>query len=187
MQGIDPSVPRAAAAPVSDADFVAALGVQWLKRPLHPEPGLAALLAQPALDDSAQATVVQAVGASMVDVCAEHGYHSMDLVVLHPETPGLEQALARFDQPHTHADDEVRYVLEGEGLFGFFSAAGEERVLQVQPGDCLRIPAGVEHRFTLTAARRIKALRLFSDAQGWLALYTGRTAGALQSAGAQAD
>ncbi|HBK00479.1 MAG TPA: acireductone dioxygenase, partial [Delftia acidovorans] len=31
---------------VSDADFVAAIGVQWQHRPLAPEPGLAALLAQ---------------------------------------------------------------------------------------------------------------------------------------------
>ena len=30
---------------VSDADFVAAIGVQWQHRPLAPEPGLAALLA----------------------------------------------------------------------------------------------------------------------------------------------
>ncbi len=181
MQGTDPHFPQATAAPDSDAAFVAALGVQWLKRPLQPEPGLAALLAQPALDGGGKATVVQAVGASVVDQCVAHGYHSMDLVVLHPDTPGLDEALVRFDQPHTHADDEVRYILDGEGLFGFFNAVGQERVLLVQPGDCLRIPAGVEHRFTLTAARRIKALRLFANTEGWEALYTGRIADPLHA------
>lgn len=104
---------------VSDADFVAAIGVQWQHRPLVPEPGLAALLAQAQLDDGGKATVVQAVGMLVVDECVAHGYHSMDLVVLHPGTPGLDEALERFDKPHTHADDEVRYILEGEGLFGF--------------------------------------------------------------------
>lgn len=165
---------------VSDADFVAAIGVQWEHRPLAPEPGLAALLAQAQLDDGGKATVVQAVGMLMVDECVAHGYHSMDLVVLHPDTPGLDQALDRFDKPHTHADDEVRYILEGEGLFGFFDAHGEERVLRVQPGDYLRIPAGVEHRFTLTAKRRIKALRLFADTAGWVAQYTQRPAAAME-------
>jgi 1,2-dihydroxy-3-keto-5-methylthiopentene dioxygenase len=165
---------------VSDADFMASIGVQWQRRPLVPEAGLAALLDQAQLDEGGKATVVQAVGAMVVDECVAHGYHSMDLVVLHPGTPGLDEALQRFDRPHTHADDEVRYILEGEGLFGFFNAEGQERVLRVVPGDYLRIPAGVEHRFTLTARRRIKALRLFSDMEGWVARYTQRPAAAME-------
>ena len=52
--------------------------------------------------------------------------------------------------------------------------------LRVQPGDYLRIPAGVEHRFTLTATRRIKALRLFADTAGWVAQYTQRPAAAME-------
>ena len=164
---------------LSDLEFVADLGVQWLRRPVPTTPGLAALLAQDALNAEEQATVVQAVGASVADACATHGYHSRDLVVLHPATPGLEAALQRFDQPHTHADDEVRYILEGEGIFGFLDAQGEERVVCVRAGDYLRVPAGVEHRFTLTAARRIKALRLFADTAGWAAHYTQRAVGPL--------
>lgn len=50
----------------------------------------------------------------------------------------------------------------------------------MQPGDYLRIPAGVEHRFTLTATRRIKALRLFADTAGWVAQYTQRPAAAME-------
>lgn len=156
---------------------VTALGVDWEYRPLQAEPGLAALLAQPALDEGAKATVVQALGAELVDVCLAHGYQSMDLVVLHPETPGLDDALARFDRPHTHADDEVRYIVDGAGLFGFFDAQGHEHTVRVGPGDYLRVPAGAEHRFTLTAARRIKAVRLFTDSAGWVAQYTERAAG----------
>lgn len=162
------------------AVFLGGLGVQWDKRPLAPEPGLAALLAQAQLDEGGKATVVQAVGALVLDECLAHGYQSMDLVVLHPQTDGLQAALAHFAQPHTHADDEVRYILEGEGLFGFFDAQGHELVLKVVPGDYLRIPAGVEHRFTLTASRRIKALRLFSDTAGWVAQFTQRPAGPLE-------
>ena len=79
-------------------------------------------------------------------MCIAHGYQSMDLVVLHPATPGLEAALQRFDQPHTHADDEVRYILEGEGIFGFLDAQGEERVVCVRAGDYLRVPAGESQR-----------------------------------------
>jgi hypothetical protein len=65
-------------------------------------------------------------------------------------------------------------------LFAFALSDWIERVLCVQPGDYLRIPAGVEHRFTLTASRRIKALRLFADTAGWVAQYTGRPAAAME-------
>ncbi|MEG1736424.1 MAG: cupin domain-containing protein [Comamonas sp.] len=153
---------------------VAALGVDWQHRPLQAEPALAALLAQPELDEGGRATVVQALGIELIDVCIAHGYQSMDLLVLHPDTPGLDDALARFDRPHTHGDDEVRYIVDGAGLFGFFDAQGREYSVPVEPGDYLRVPAGAEHRFTLTSARRIKALRLFSDTAGWVAQYTGR-------------
>ncbi|MBO9678423.1 MAG: cupin domain-containing protein [Acidovorax sp.] len=169
------------AVPDDLAAFVQALGVQWLRRPVGAAPALAALLAEPALGEDGKARVVAAVAPIVADECARHGYRSQDLVVLHPGTPGLEEALARFDQAHTHGDDEVRYILDGEGLFGFFDAAGRERVARVGPGDYLRIPAGVEHRFTLTPARRIKALRLFSDTAGWVARYTGRAAAPLET------
>ena len=164
----------------TDHAFVSALGVQWLHRPVPDQQGLAALLAHEALDADQQAAVVQAVGASVAAECAAHGYHRMDLVVLHPATAGLQAALQRFDQPHTHADDEVRYILDGEGIFGFLDAQGQERVVTVRAGDYLRVPAGVEHRFTLTAVRRIKALRLFADTAGWAAHYTQRPVGALE-------
>lgn len=163
-------------------DFVTALGVQWLRRPVQDAPALQALLDTPALDEAQRATVVEAVSDAVADERAAHGYQSQDLVVLHPGTPGLDDALQRFDKPHVHSDDEVRYILDGEGLFGFFDATGAERVVQVGAGDYLRVPAGVEHRFTLTAARRIKALRLFTGADGWAAQYTGRPAGALAAA-----
>lgn len=162
--------------------FLARLGVERLHRPLPNAPALRALLAHPALDAAQREGVEQAVGELVADERAAHGYRSQDVIALHPGTPGLEEALARFDKPHTHDDDEVRFILEGEGLFGFFDADGTERVLRVGPGDYLRVPAGVEHRFTLTSARRIKALRLFVDPQGWAARYTGRPTGPLAQA-----
>jgi 1,2-dihydroxy-3-keto-5-methylthiopentene dioxygenase len=167
----------------TDAARVAALGVQWLQRPLAgavpARSVLAGLLQQPAPDAAGQAAIAQALAPLVADEIAAHGYRSHDLVVLHPATPGLQEALARFDLPHTHDDDEVRYILDGEGVFGFFDTEGRETVVRVRPGDYLRVPAGVEHRFTLTAARRIKALRLFSDTAGWVARYTRRPAAPL--------
>jgi len=159
--------------------FLAAIGVQWQRRSLPQNAQLAALLAHERPDAAQQADIVRHV-ASVVDAeCRQHGWHSMDLVVLHPQFPALDALLETFDRPHTHADDEVRLILDGAGLFGFFNASGQEQVLHVFPGDYLHIPAGVEHRFNLTAHKRIKALRLFADTAGWVAQYTARSAPSL--------
>ena len=50
------------------------------------------------------------------------GYQSQDLIVLHPQIPNLDGLLEKFAAIHTHDDDEVRYIVEGEGTFGFVLA-----------------------------------------------------------------
>jgi len=166
-------------APDAARQFLAAIGVQWQRRSLPQDAQLAALLDHEQPDAAEKAEIVRRTAAVVADECRRFGYHSMDLVVLHPRFPALDALLETFDRPHTHADDEVRFILEGAGLFGFFNASGQEKVLHVRPGDYLRIPAGVEHRFNLAAQKRIKALRLFADTAGWVAQYTARSAPSL--------
>lgn len=161
------------------APALAALGVQWRSQPLPANDALTALLDEAAPGEAARAQLVAELAPLLAQEIATHGWRSQDLVVLHPGTPGLEEMLTRFERPHIHEDDEVRYIVDGEGLFGFFHPDGRETVVRVIAGDYLRVPAGVEHRFTLTAKRRIKALRLFSDTASWQAHDTHRLAGPL--------
>jgi 1,2-dihydroxy-3-keto-5-methylthiopentene dioxygenase len=155
-------------------EFLRRIGVESLHRPVIGEPALSVLLGRNQLDPAEQERLLELVAPLVAAQRRQYAYAAQDLVVLAPETPGLDQLLAHFDQPHLHPDDEVRYILDGEGLFGFFDAEGYERVVRVRPGDYVRVPAGVEHRFTLTALRRIKALRLFTDPAGWRAQFTYR-------------
>lgn len=168
------ALPPSAAGPV-----LGRLGFEYERVPPPVAGEVARLLAQPSLDAASAAHLVDALTARVEPWKRAYGYVTQDLVQLHPGTPQLDELLARFDKPHTHADDEVRYIVDGEGLFGFFVEGESEVVVKVGPGDFLRVPAGVEHRFTLTGTRRIKALRLFTDPAGWAAQYTGRAAGPL--------
>ena len=106
----------------------------------------------------------------------EKGYVDADVVRLSPETPGLDALLAKFDKDHYHTDDEVRFIRDGEGVFGLTTEAGERLEILVAAGDYISIPARVFHWFTLTPARGITALRLFKDKGGWVPYY--REAGA---------
>src|SRR5947209_19817001 len=45
------------------------------------------------------------------------GYVTADVINVSPETPNLDAMLARFSREHTHSEDEVRFVVEGRGVF----------------------------------------------------------------------
>jgi 1,2-dihydroxy-3-keto-5-methylthiopentene dioxygenase len=84
----------------------------------------------------------------------------------------LEGMLEKFSRPHIHTDDEVRYIVDGEGVFGFVCPDGTQMELTIQPEEYINVPAGTEHWFYLTSQRRIKAVRYFVDTSGWTPEYT---------------
>lgn len=102
---------------------------------------------------------------------ARNGYIQQDIVELAPTTPNLEAICAKFIDEHTHADDEVRFVLEGEGIFDIRDDADRWMRVVVTAGDLIVVPAGRHHRFLLTEARHIRCVRLFKDAAGWVPNY----------------
>jgi 1,2-dihydroxy-3-keto-5-methylthiopentene dioxygenase len=100
------------------------------------------------------------------------GYQSRDMIDLHPDTPGLDEMLAKFDRCHTHAENEVRYVVAGAGIFGFVRPDQTQVELTVQAAEYINVPAGTEHWFHLTPSRRVVALRYFMSTSNWTPEYT---------------
>ena len=104
---------------------------------------------------------------------AERGYVEQDIIELAPDTPNLEALCAKFIDEHLHTDDEVRYVLEGEGIFDLRSVDDQWMRVTVEQGDLLVVPANLHHRFMLTARKQIRCVRLFKDSAGWVPHYRG--------------
>ncbi len=102
---------------------------------------------------------------------AERGYAEQDIIELRPETPGLEALCAKFIDEHLHTDDEVRYVLEGDGIFDIRSVDDRWMRVTVEQGDLLVVPANLHHRFMLTERKHIRCVRLFKDSAGWVPHY----------------
>jgi len=121
----------------------------------------------------ASADVVLAAYGKEIDALkARGGYVTADVIDVNPSTPNLDAMLARFNSEHWHDEDEVRFILEGRGLFHIHS--GETVfAIEVEPGDMIRVPRGTHHWFDLCAERRIRAIRLFQDPSGWTPHYTG--------------
>lgn len=136
-------------------------------------PQLHDLLKQPQLNEDEKNQVLTALDSYFESLHQTAGYLSRDLIVLHPETPNLEVLLAKFERVHTHADDEVRYIIDGEGVFGFIRPDSSQVELTVEAEEYINVPAGTEHWFYLTPHRRIKAIRYFTGVDGWVAQYTG--------------
>lgn len=103
---------------------------------------------------------------------AAGGYVTADVINVTPETPGLDELLAKFDKEHTHSEDEVRFTVRGRGVF-WVNPADDSPVfaIEVGVGDLINVPAGTRHWFHLCDDRTIRCIRLFQDRSGWTPEY----------------
>lgn len=131
-----------------------------------------ALLSKDALSDEEKEQVLQALDGYFEQLKASADYQSRDLIVLHPEVPNLDTLLSKFNRCHYHADDEVRYVVAGEAIFGFVRPDGSQLEVTVQPEEYINVPANTQHWFYLTPSKRVKAVRYFTTTEGWVPEYT---------------
>lgn len=152
---------------------LASLSIRLDRWPVGEERELLALLSRPSLQDVEKERVLAGLDRYFLQLKESAGYQTRDLVVLHPDLPGLDGMLAKFDRCHTHDADEVRYIVDGEGVFGFVRPDGSQIELLVESTEYINVPAGTEHWFYLTPLRRIKAVRYFTNMDGWAPRYTG--------------
>jgi 1,2-dihydroxy-3-keto-5-methylthiopentene dioxygenase len=125
------------------------------------------------VDASATADAVLAAYGREIDTLkARGGYRTADVIDVKPDTPNLEAMLAKFSREHWHDEDEVRFIIEGRGLFHVHPSDGPVFAIEVEGGDLIRVPRGTHHWFDLCADRRIRAIRLFQDTSGWTPHYT---------------
>ena len=103
---------------------------------------------------------------------AEKGYQSWDVISLRADNPQKEALRAKFLSEHTHGEDEVRFFVEGAGLFCLH--IGDE-VYQVlcEKNDLISVPAGTPHWFDMGSEPNFTAIRIFDNPEGWIAQFTG--------------
>lgn len=129
-------------------------------------------LATPLTDDASSEEILNAYSREIEELKKRGGYVSADVINVSPNTPGLEEMLAKFNREHWHDEDEVRFIISGRGLFHINSDALGVVAIEVEAGDLIRVPRGTKHWFNLCDDRRIRAIRLFQDMAGWTPHYT---------------
>jgi 1,2-dihydroxy-3-keto-5-methylthiopentene dioxygenase len=116
--------------------------------------------------------VLEAYADKVDELKTRGGYTTADVIQVTPETPNLDTMLARFNREHWHDEDEVRFIVEGRGLFHVSPSGGPVFAIEVEAGDMISVPRGTHHWFDLCTERRIRAIRLFQDVSGWTPRYT---------------
>lgn len=128
----------------------------------------------PLAADADQDAVIAAYRAEIDRLKAECGYRSIDVVRMQPDHPQRAALREKFLDEHTHGEDEVRFFVEGSGAF-YLRQAGRVFKVVCTRDDLISVPAGTTHWFDMGPAPRFTAIRLFENADGWIAKFTGDT------------
>ncbi len=122
------------------------------------------------LSDDEKQEILQTYDSEIRDLASRRGYLVWDVVALSDATPNIEELLKKFEQVHTHTEDEVRAITAGNGIF---IIKGSEEVgyfdCELSAGDVISGPENIPHFFTLMENRDVVAVRLFIETQGWIA------------------
>lgn len=116
--------------------------------------------------------VIDTYSVSVDALMAEYGFQSVDVIALRPDHPERQALRQKFLDEHTHSDFEVRFFVEGRGLF-YIHAEDKVYGVMCEQGDLISVPAGTKHWFDMGAAPDFKCIRLFTSPEGWVANYSG--------------
>lgn len=122
------------------------------------------------LSDDDKGEILSTYDSEIRDLAERRGYKVWDIVALSEATPKLPEILKKFEQVHTHTEDEVRAITAGRGIF---IIKGDEATgyfdVELSAGDVISVPEGQPHFFTLMDNKAIVAVRLFIEPAGWVA------------------
>lgn len=110
------------------------------------------------------------------EIASKRDYKNRDEIVLNlasfnNDIDAFNAKMAMFYKEHYHEDEEIRYIMDGEGYFDVRSADDKWIRAKLNKNDMLILPAGIYHRFTLSSGQRyVKAMRLFKDEPKWEAI-----------------
>jgi 1,2-dihydroxy-3-keto-5-methylthiopentene dioxygenase len=121
---------------------------------------------------AADADILAAYSPELDQLKRTGGYQAIDIARVRPDHSDRAAMRTKFLSEHRHDEDEVRFFVDGAGLF-YLRDKGKVYLALCEAGDMISVPAGIRHWFDIGEQPRFTAIRLFSSADGWVARYTG--------------
>jgi 1,2-dihydroxy-3-keto-5-methylthiopentene dioxygenase len=125
-------------------------------------------------DDPQDEEILRAYEADIERLKQAGGYKTADVLRVTPDHPQRDALRQKFLSEHIHDDDEVRFFVEGAGLF-YIRSGGKVYALECTRGDLILLPAGTTHWFDTGERPNFTVIRIFTTPEGWVARYTGDT------------
>jgi 1,2-dihydroxy-3-keto-5-methylthiopentene dioxygenase len=118
-----------------------------------------------------QEAVLRAYDSDVKRLIAEQGYQCVDVISIASDHPQKDALRLKFLDEHNHSEDEVRFFVQGQGLFALHIG---DKVFEIicEKGDLLSVPANTSHWFDLGQQPNLVAIRFFNNPDGWVANYT---------------
>ncbi len=125
-------------------------------------------------DDSAtQEEILTAYAKDLVPFMENSVYKTADVISINSTTENYSALRSKFLSEHTHAEDEIRFFVDGKGLFWFNLENEPVFNLLCEAGDLISVPAGTKHWFDAGEIDPfVKAIRIFLDMSAWTPNYT---------------
>lgn len=117
-------------------------------------------------------TVIKAYQHAIDRLVAEKGYQSWDVLSMRSDNPNKQVLREKFLNEHTHSEDEVRFFVEGSGLF-CLHIGNEVYQILCEKNDLISVPEGTAHWFDMGSEPHFTAIRIFDNQEGWVANFTG--------------
>lgn len=123
------------------------------------------------ISGATQEEVLTAYKSEVDKLINEEGYLTVDVVSLTADNPNKTAFREKFLNEHTHSEDEVRFFVDGKGLFTLHIGNQVFEVLCTR-GDLISVPANTRHWFDMGENPHFIAIRFFNNSQGWVANFT---------------
>jgi 1,2-dihydroxy-3-keto-5-methylthiopentene dioxygenase len=119
-----------------------------------------------------QAAVLAAYADSIDKLKQQYSFQSIDVIKLTPDHPDNAVFRQKFLAEHIHHDFEVRFFVEGSGLF-YLHVEDNVYAVLCEQGDLISVPANTPHWFDMGENPQFTCIRLFTTTDGWVADFTG--------------
>lgn len=127
---------------------------------------------RPLAGDATQEDVLAAYRDPIALLNQRHGFKSVDVVSLAPDNPKKDELRQKFLSEHTHDDFEIRFFVDGRGLF-YLHVGGEIYMVLCEKGDLISVPANTTHWFDMGEKPSFRCIRFFTRPDGWVGNFTG--------------
>lgn len=102
---------------------------------------------------------------------AECDFKSVDVIALRSDHPDRVALRQKFIFEHTHSEFEIRFFVDGCGLF-YIHLNDQVYGVMCEQGDLISVPANTKHWFDMGETPSFKCIRLFTSTEGWVAQYS---------------